>query len=154
MLPYPLSHSLNGKPLGHGGYYFGKHEAFLLYGHAPGVNTYGTLRESNTGTGYQVPAGKILQIVAVGQHRDFVYGYARNRLAYGDNDVGYNSITEPTNPKYNGNTQLVGSYCHNDGSSRDWGQAILFKVPAGKYPFVKSGKYITGITAFAVLKTA
>jgi len=138
------------KSLTVGDYTFSKSELtslVILYGHVGTDGGITAMRKQNGSAGYQVAASFKLIIKAV----KVASGSAgRVYPLYGDTDVGYNSGSLPTTPKFIGGYTSIaaGPPAVASGSFNDQGAAYIdFEVPAAKYPTV----YVAGAANISVI---
>lgn len=96
-------------------------------------------------SGYQVPAGKILQMVGYRFQRAAGSNVVLNAVGYGDNDVGFNG-SAPTNPI----TVEPRANIVNTGERVEEGMFIW--VPSLKYPAIQSGTGGLDVMTFWLLK--
>jgi len=111
----------------------------ILYGFTTTTNTWATLRTANGSTGYQVPSGKTLTVLAIrcGQFTT-AQGYGPVPV-YGDTDVGMSSGAAPTNPVYfaqSAATKFGPIMCN--GTNGVLESTCEFQVPQNKYVGVYS----------------
>lgn len=117
---------------------------------------YTTYRKVDASAGYQVTAAKTWRIDAFMLNNPVPGGTANSQLLYGDTDVGLDSASAPTTPKYSGNDSgfiTVKSSWGTSGSTMTSPIVPiscnpLFKVPAAKYAAFKSDGGVTGSTVF------
>jgi hypothetical protein len=102
-----------------------------------------TPRAPSASAGYQVTAGKTLDILAASCNI-FSAGTATFQMGYADNDVGIGTATAKTNGVYMTGDSTNGSFANNSvvGVQQS---AIKFSVPATKYPFIESNAAGGGI---------
>jgi hypothetical protein len=100
-----------------------------------GANTRTTMRTPNGTSGYVVPTGKVLRLLAVRVKMSgtFNAGAGQMDVGYADNDVGVNSATVFTNSVTMSVFNRVGCQVSADqGGYAE--EALNFTIPAGKYP--------------------
>lgn len=97
-------------------------------------NSFSTPRIAGSSSGYQVTAGKTLNVLAL-KVVDPV-AVAMN-IAYADNDTGLVTNTTPTNPVYMGTLSTTNNAQLTTAASPFFNELSLsFNVPATKFPFV------------------
>lgn len=102
------------------------------------AQTYGSLRIQGQDTGYQVPAGLSLRIIAV-RITSLVAAEARHDIGYADNDPSSGTDpyhgSAPTNPVYasSGNTISYVSLTTTAAIGAEKEFLMDFVVPTGKY---------------------
>lgn len=126
----------------------------ILYGTLTGSNKYATFRKQDSSSGFQVPAGKTLTIVAIRiwcETASVVFG---TQVLYGDNDVGINTATQPTTPVYIGggsstNTAFIPAGQTPNNSFAE--TSLNFSVPQNKYPAVFTNQAAVAAQVFCTI---
>ena len=125
--------------------------AVLLIADSINSGNFSTLRVADgSGSGYQVPTGKTLHLY-VYLHRSLSPNRGVTYLGWGDNDVGFNNVSIPTN-----SVNAISGGALNTGSAvfditfsaldQLFEVPLNTQIPAGKYPailnsLVHSGYY-------------
>lgn len=112
---------------------------------------YATFRQPNGTAGYAVTSAKTLKLYAM-RLQSAATASQQSQLAYGDNDVGFNTSTVPTNPVYwigSNSVDILETQTNSNQWSRDGELSIRFDIVATKYPFHKgNGTHLQVCTVF------
>lgn len=107
----------------------------VLVGNGVGpTNLNSTLRKQNGSAGYQVPATKTFQALALRIMTSVTAANSGASILYSDNDVGTRSPTVFTNPVYIGGSSTNGTV--GDGpfvAGQFTDTPLQFSIPTGKY---------------------
>lgn len=113
-----------------------------------------TLRKNNSGSGYQVTAGKTFVATAIEFHNSTTTGTGQVIPVYSDNDIGFAAAAGSfTNPVYfNGatvstvlfNLQAVSSSGNNGVTAF----SFLWQVPATKFPGIRMPSSVLNLGIF------
>lgn len=125
-----------------------------LHGYvATSTRVYATLRKSSSTSGYQVTTGKTLTLSAGNLMCAIVSSTFGVSPAYGDNDVGLDSSSTPTNVvNFIGSSTAIAMSINTGAAATPSGAPVnstawLFQVPALKYPAMLASASGTAVTA-------
>lgn len=120
----------------------------LAWGSSAGASNC-TPRLPGTASGYQVPGGKTYQLWVVTVQTN-AGGSRDMKIAYCDNDVGWETSTGPTNAVYLG-AQSTAVFSFPSGSSPSNQQFFYrFDVPTGKYLFINGATTGDSMSGFMI----
>lgn len=127
----------------------------VLSGFISTASRYCVLRTPNSTSGYQVPNGKTLYMYVVACQTS-TNAIGTGQPGYGDNDVGQDTATTPTNlVSLCGFTTSVNfSVGHVNTSilAQNPGYTYMdFQVPQNKFPVMKAGQNNSSFTVYGLL---